>query len=179
MRECFFERELAGEPPLERLTAERLVAVSQRLADRKFWNELREEQVVVMTGESGKLYLQVMGVAGEHRAINVYRGARGLRYLNDLMEMSFEWPGETLVGHDLLAVEFTSRRDLRPADRELLDALEVPKKRGALMPSFSSRRPGFHIWYVNEPEGRELAAALELLERFLLQLAKSPQKAKL
>ncbi len=163
----FFANELAGEPSLELVTAERLVAVSQRLDDMKFWTRLPEERIVALAGETEVLYVQATGALGEFRSVTVYRGQRGLRYLNNLMDEVFEWHGEALESHDLIRVRFAARKDLRAADQALLEALGVPKVRGRKVPEFSSSRPGFHDWHVNDAEGRELARALEILERFL------------
>jgi len=164
----FFGKELAGEPPLEWVPAERLVAVSRRLGEKEFWRYLLEDEIVAVAGESQVLYLQVMGQLGEFQSVTAYRGQRGLRYLDDMMSGRFSWPGGALERHDLIRVLFAARKDMRAADRALLEALGVPKVRGVKVPEFSSCRPGFHDWHVNEAEGRDLARALELLERIIV-----------
>ncbi len=169
----FFAKELAGEPPLGLVTAERLVTVSRRLAEKEFWKYLLEDEIVAVAGESQMLYLQVMGQFGEFQSVTAYRGQRGLRYLDDMMSERLAWPGEALERHDLIRVRFAARKDLRTADRALLEALGVPKVRGVKVPEFSSCRPGFYDWHVNDAEGKDLAHALELLERILVMVEAS------
>ena len=164
----FFAKELAGEPPLERETARRLFAVAVHLFQVRFW-ELMPEVRVVACGEEELFYLNATGMLGGFLSLTVYRGSRGLAVLNRVRRQEYRWAGEMLVEQDFLRLRFTWRGDLRRADLKMLHELGLPKGKVDMVPEFSSARPGFLDWHVNNDEGLVLAKALEVFADFLKQ----------
>lgn len=162
----FFEKELAGEAPLRRETAERLYAVSRHLFQVRFW-ELMPEGRVLAVGEEEMFYLNATGTLGGFLSLTVYRGPRGLAFLNRVRGQEYQWAGEMLVEQNFLRLRFTFRGDLRRADLKMLHELGLPKGKVDMVPEFSSARPGFHDWHVNNDEGLVLAKALEVFAGFL------------
>lgn len=166
----FFGKELAGEPPLQRETAERLLAVAVHLFQVRFW-ELMPEERVLACGEEEMFYLNATGMLGGFLSLTVYRGPRGLAFLNRVRGQEYRWAGEMLVEQNFLRLRFTSRGDLRRADLKMLHVLGLPKGKADMVPEFSSARPGFQDWHVNNYEGLVLAKALEVFAGFLEQSA--------
>jgi hypothetical protein len=159
--ESFFARELPGETPLGHQTAERLCKAAASLRQLKPWSWMSEDQLVLVHDEGGRVHsVSVMGAVGEFEAVIVYVGAAGQRFF----EKAHEAPNlDLFLGEQHgMRVEFASRAELEPPDRELLRQLapEMMKGRGKV-PIFRTVRPGYLAWYPTEEEGSLLARGLE------------------
>ncbi|MBL8296564.1 MAG: hypothetical protein JNN08_32265 [Bryobacterales bacterium] len=161
MTESFFARELPGETPLGRQTAERLCKAAASLRLLKPWSWMSEDQLVLVRDDGGQVHsASVMGAVGEFEAVAVYVGAAGQRFF----EKAHGAPDlDLFLGEQHgIRVEFASRAELDPSDRELLRQLapEMMKGRGKV-PIFRTVRPGYLAWYPTEEEGSLLARGLE------------------
>ncbi len=164
----FFAKELAGEPPLERGTAERLFSVGMDLFHRRFWTIMTEDRLLAL-GEEEMLYLHATGVAGDFVSLSVYRGQQGLAFLNRVRRQEYRWSGDMVAEQNYLRLRYAFRGDLRRADLKMLHELGLPKGKVDVVPEFSSARPGYHDWHVNNDEGLVLAKALEIFDGFLVE----------
>ena len=164
----FFAKELAGEPPLERQTAERLYSVGMDLLRRRFWTLMTEDRLLAL-GEEEMLYLHATGVLGDFVSLSVYRGQEGLTFLNRVRRQEYRWAGELLAEQSFLRLRYGFRSDIRRADLKMLHTLGLPKGKVDIVPEFSSARPGYQDWYINNDEGLVLAKALEIFDGFLVE----------
>lgn len=161
MTESFFVRELPGETPLGRETAARLCKAAASLRQLKPWSWMAEDQLVLVRDAAGQTHsVSVMGAVGDFEAVAVYLGAEGQHFF----ERAHESPNlDLFLGEQRsVRVEFGSRSELGPPDRDLLRQLapEMMKGRGKV-PLFRAVRPGFLAWYPTEEEGSLLARGLE------------------
>jgi len=128
------------------------------------WKWMYEDDLFAVqnpeTDEMG--FVSVMGSIGEHYAISVYLGERGLYGFWDLQEsasdilcnqMFFEIPQ--------LQAFFEDRNFLHPKDRELIKRLGLKFRGRQSWPAFRSYRPGFFPWFLESDEARFLQYALE------------------
>jgi hypothetical protein len=126
------------------------------------WAWMREARVFGVknpaTGELG--FVSVMGMLGEHFAIAVYRGARGLYNLYALEEEQPDSPQIYLETGQLQA-SFENRQDLRPEDYAIIKQLGLKFRGRHAWPQFRCFRPGFVPWFLEAAEARFLAHALE------------------
>ena len=90
-----------------------------------------------------------------------------MAFFNKVRRQEYKWAGELLAEQDFLRLRYAWRRDLRRADLKMLRTLGLPKGTSDLVPEFSSARPGFHDWHLNNDEGLVLAKALEIFDGFL------------
>jgi hypothetical protein len=77
-----------------------------------------------------------------------------------MINAEFDNPAAILGTQNNVSVEFVRRKELTIPDRELLAALGHPLGRGTASPQFRATRPGYHPWYVTEPEARLLLECL-------------------
>lgn len=113
------------------------------------------------TGEQG--FVSVMGSLGEHFAIGLYLGARGLYGFWEMQNSSAEFNPELLLTTPQLQASFEDRDQLHPHDRALIKQLGLKYRGRQAWPMFRSLRPSFVPWYLDQAEARFLALGLEQL----------------
>ena len=112
------------------------------------------------TGELG--FVSIMGMAGEHYAVGVYRGAKGLYGYLHLKEMDpFLIRPEDLLNIPQLQASLEDRELLEKRDRDQIKSLGLKYRGRNAWPQFRSYRPGYAPWYIEKDEARLLAFAME------------------
>jgi len=167
MPTAFFERELAGEVPLSASTAAALLQSAVSLGRREPWKLLYEHQLIFVSapGWPEPHACSIMGTLGEVLAVAVYPGAAGYHFFRKLHAGDID--RDFFVGSQYsIKAEWVPRRELTKPDRELLASVTPPLPKGRPVPQFRTMRPGYHPWYLTEPEGAILATCLAELDKF-------------
>jgi hypothetical protein len=174
----FFEAQLPGEQPLSFETAVQLYQLSMEFFELKPWSFLDDDELILTNGsESGEIcYCGVMGALGEVFSFQVYVGAESYRLFQRITSGGPLTRGEFYASMQGVSAEWVMATDRTAPDRELLQALGHPNKRGSRAPIFRAARPGFHSWYVTEPEARLLIHCLHAALAFCRQEAKPVDK---
>ena len=110
------------------------------------------------TGEIG--FVSIMGMAGEHYAVAVYQGARGLYGFWHLQESAPYLEPQDVFNTPQLQASLEDREMLELADRNLIKALGLKYRGRHAWPMFRSYRPGYAPWYIEPAEARFLAHVL-------------------
>src|SRR5208283_4014838 len=99
----------------------------------------------------------VMGSMGEVLGLASYQGSVGVNFLLRLLNEEFppESP-DTVLYQAALLVDFVPRSELRKQDGAVLDQVQFQPTacRPRRYPKFSSYRPGYPPWFLDEPEAR-------------------------
>lgn len=113
--------------------------------------------------ESGRIgYCCVMGAAGEHYALAVYRGSEGLEGYREMARRGPTGdPLEILMLQDCLMASFEDRDQITKADHEIIRQLGHRFRGRGVWPLFRSYRPGYEPWYLTGGEARFLTVALD------------------
>jgi hypothetical protein len=111
------------------------------------------------TGEQG--FVGVMGMAGQHYCVSVYRGARALYQFWDYHDDPMSFQPETLFQIPQLMASFEDRDFLEKEDRAIIKQLGLKFRGANAWPLFRALRPGFFPWFIEPDEARFLTHALE------------------
>lgn len=129
------------------------------------WEWMTDEDIFGVenpkTGEIG--YCCVMGALGEHLALGVYLGTRGLAGYFFIRENAGKFSNEELmhVQHCLM-VSYEDRDYLSLRERELIKKLGYRFRGRRAWPKFQRFDPGFFPWHLNQKADVEfLAVAIE------------------
>ena len=150
------------------------------------WEWMTENDIfAVQNPENDQLgFVSVMGAAGEHYAISVYLGNKGLYGFWDLQQSAPDIAPNMFVEIPQLQAFFEDRDYLQPKDRDLIKQLGLKFRGRQSWPMFRSYRPGFFPWYLESDEARFLWYVLEQTmdvsmrfkdDRSLLQFADQEQ----
>lgn len=141
----------------------RLYAAAARVKSLAPWDWMEEMDVFgVQSPETGEMgFVSVMGLLGEHFAVAVYLGAKGLHGFLDLEADHLEASPYSLFEIPQLQASFEDRDALEKEDREVIKSLGLKFRGGSAWPMFRSIRPGFHPWFVEGWEARLLTCAIE------------------
>jgi len=172
----FFEKQLAGEEPPALETMKRLYEASVKLFGFAPWEHFFDRQLVLLEDPVSKetCHCLILGALGEVFALQAYIGSESYRMHRRMQA------GEPLVPQDFFSamtgagVEFVMPSELTKPDKELLQALGNPVKRGARVPVFRAFRPGCQPWYVTGPEAITLMACVEATTAMFLEYLKHP-----
>src|SRR5262245_5827031 len=145
------------EPTLEEWRALYREAIAFR--DLEPWEWMWDSDVFgVQDPESSEIgYCCVMGQLGEHFALGVYRGSRGLAghwemRLQAREPEAGEDPMEILLLQDCLMASFEDRKLLTPEDLGVIKQLGLKFRGPNAWPQFRSYRPGYEPWYLTGEE---------------------------
>lgn len=108
-------------------------------------------------------FVSVMGMAGEHYAVALYLGTRGLFEFWHFQQNQARVQPEALLLLPQLQVSFADRDVLDTHDRELLKAAGVKPRGRNAWPRLRSHRPGLLPWHITSAEVAPLYMALEQL----------------
>lgn len=132
------------------------------------WNWMEEIDLFgVQDPADGSLdFVSVMGMAGEHFAIAVYRGAQAVHDLLQLHENPSDDPresGERIMEIPQLQLSFEDRDFLEDEDLQLIKELGLHFRGARAWPQFRAYRPGCFPWWIDRDDARILERALDQL----------------
>jgi hypothetical protein len=136
-----------------------------RIKDVAPWTWMVETDVFgVQNPETGDLgFVSVMGMRGEHFAVSLYLGAKGLYGFWEFEENSESISPDRLLEIPQLQASFEDRDELQNQDRALIKTLGLKFRGKKAWPNFRSFRAGFMPWHLEAGEVRFLTHALHQL----------------
>jgi hypothetical protein len=154
----FFEKQLAGDPPLSLETAQELCREAIHLIELHPWDRLSERHLLFFgTARSEPSVCSIMGANGEVFALAVYPGLEGYYSFQRVYDDPDYGLDDFLFEQRSIKIELVARSELTRQDRELLKAVRYPASL-QVAPQFRAMRPAYYPWYISEPEGVILAA---------------------
>lgn len=157
-------------PGLPAEVARPLVQAAERVADLKPWEFMSDLHLIGVRDETtGELLVaSVLGALREVFAVVFYRGEVGKRWILKMATEPIDSdPEGILEAMDFLKVEWTTKKELQPPDRETLTAAGLESAgRGRRWPRFQSCRLGWYPWFISEAEARQLTDHLGKVARF-------------
>ncbi len=142
---------------------EALYDAAEQFKKEECWDHMSDDDIFgvkdLETGEIG--YCCIMGAGGEHFALAVYRGSKGLDGLLKLRYGEVD-PNNTDVLHmnDCLMASFEDRKYLDERDRKIIKKLGRKFRGRNAWPLFRDYKPGYHPWFMNSKDVRSLTTAL-------------------
>ena len=170
----FFAKQLAGEEPPRLETMKRLYEVSMKFFDFAPWEFFGDRELVLLEDPVSKAtcHCLVMGMLGEVFALQAYIGNESYRLQKRIRAQEPLAPEDFFFALTGVGVEFVMPWELIKLDKELLQALGNPVKRGARVPQFRAYRPGYRPWYITEPEAITLTACVDAMNAMFLEFLK-------
>jgi hypothetical protein len=140
-----------------------LFDLMNRIHDLAPWDWMEEVDLFgVQDPDSGEVgFVSIMGMAGEHYAIGVYRGARGLYGFWHMQEIGPFMQPQDLLNTPQLQASYEDRDMLEKRDHQLIKSLGLKYRGRNAWPMFRSYRPGYAPWHIEPAEARFLALVLE------------------
>lgn len=120
------------------------------------------------TGEPN--FVSVMGAAGEHYAVALYKGVIGLYSFLFVQNLGPEVGAEAILDMPQIQASFENREMVEKRDREHMKALGLKFRGRHAWPIFRSYRAGYAPWFIDKAEARTLTYALEQLIDVVLRL---------
>lgn len=147
-----------------------------RIKELAPWTWMVETDVFgVQNPETGDLgFVSVMGMQGEHFAIGLYLGAKGLYDFWDFEETGEFGSPERLLEIPQLQVSFEDRDELENQDRTVIKSLGLKFRGKKAWPMFRSFRAGFMPWHLEAGEVRFLVYALDQLAEVAPRFKENP-----
>lgn len=144
----------------------RLYELGTQVRAMEPWLWMEESDVFgVKDPQSGEfLFISVMGLLGEYRAVAVYPGVRSLMQFWHMQRLP---AGEEIA--DMLSTihhvhaAFGKKSELERAEKQILETLRLKFKGANCWPRFRSFRPGWFPWLADAQEAHWLMLALEQL----------------
>ncbi len=128
------------------------------------WEWMTDEEIFgVENPETGEIgYCCVMGALGEHLALGVYLGTKGLAGYQFIRDHSDKYDSEELMHlQKCIMMSFEDRDYLSSKERELIRKLGYRFRGKQAWPKFQRFDPGFYPWYLEKSDVRFLAVAIE------------------
>lgn len=140
----------------------RLMAQIKNLAP---WDWMEEGDIFgIQMPETGELgFVSVMGALGEHFAVAVYQGARGLGGFWNMQSKGPKLSPEIVLQVPQLQAAFEDRDLISKEDRDVMKQLGLKYRGANAWPQFRSYRPGCFPWLIEKDEAKMLICALEQL----------------
>ncbi len=126
------------------------------------WEWMEETDLFgVQNPETKELgFASVMGTLGEHYAVAVYLGAKGLHGFWSMQEAGPHISPEQFFEIPQMQASFEDRNELSQKDRKLIKKLGLKFRGRQAWPMFRSYRPGYVPWYLEAAEARFLTHVL-------------------
>jgi hypothetical protein len=154
----------------------RLYDAASKVKEVAPWEWMAEDIVFGVrnpeTAEPG--FVSVMGALGEHYAIAVYLGPKGLYGLWAIEAEGGSGPPETILETPQLQASWEDRNTLRTQDREIIKELGLKFRGRNAWSMFRSYRPGYAPWFLEAGEARFLAHVLEQVPDVTLRFREDP-----
>lgn len=129
------------------------------------WDWMEEGDIFgIQMPETGELgFISVMGALGEHFAVAVYQGAKGLGGFWNMQSKGPQLSPEIVLQVPQLQASFEDRDLIEKEDRDLMKTLGLKYRGANAWPQFRSYRPGCFPWFIEKNEAEMLICALEQL----------------
>lgn len=140
------------------------------------WEWMEESDIFgIQMPETGKLgFISVMGMLGEHFAVAVYQGVKGLGGFWNIQRLGYAAPPELVLQIPQLQASFKDRDMVDKADRDVMKQLGLKFRGANAWPLFRSYRPGCFPWHIEQEEARMLICALEQLLEVAPRFSENP-----
>jgi hypothetical protein len=127
------------------------------------WEWMEEDDIFgIQIPETKELgFLSVMGTLGEHYAIAVYQGVKGLGGFWQMHSQGPKLTPELVLQIPQLQASFEDREMITKEDRDVMKTLGLKYRGANAWPQFRSYRPGCFPWFVEREEAKILIYALE------------------
>ncbi len=141
------------------------------------WEWMEESDIFgIQIPETGDLgFVSVMGMLGEHFAVAVYQGAKGLGGFWNMHSLGPELTPEFALQVPQLQASFEDRDLIAKEDREVMKKLGLKFRGVKAWPQFRSYRPGCFPWLIEGDEARVLICALEQLLEIAPRFKENPK----
>jgi hypothetical protein len=129
------------------------------------WDWMLEDDIFgIQMPETKELgFISVMGNLGEHFAIAVYQGAKGLGGFWNMQAAGAKLPPESILQVPQLQASFEDREMVEKEDRDVMRKLGLKFRGAKAWPLFRSYRPGCLPWHIEKQEAETLSHALAQL----------------
>lgn len=140
------------------------------------WDWMEELDIFgVQIPETGELgFVSVMGTMGEHFAIAVYQGAKGLGGFWNMQAQGPKLKPEIVLQVPQLQASFEDRDLIAKEDRDVMKTLGLKYRGSNAWPQFRSYRPGCYPWFIEKQEAGMLICALEQVLQVTPLFKKNP-----
>jgi hypothetical protein len=127
------------------------------------WEWMEEDDIFgfQMPGTEELGFVSVMGTLGEHYAVAVYQGTKGLSGFWHMQELGPDMTPEVLLNVPQLQASFEDREEITKEDRDVIKQLGLKFRGAKAWPQFRSFRPGCFPWYIEKAEAEMLICGLE------------------
>lgn len=141
------------------------------------WNWMEESDIfgiqMPKTDELG--FVSVMGMLGEHFAVAVYQGEKGLSGFWNMHSLGPKLTPEFALQIPQLQASFEDRELITREDREVMKKLGLKYRGAKAWPQFRSYRPGCFPWLIEQDEAKMLTCALEQLLEIAPRFRENPK----
>ena len=140
------------------------------------WDWMEESDIFgIRMPETAELgFISVMGMLGEHFAIAVYQGAKGLGGFWQMHSQGPKLSREFVLQVPQLQASFEDRDLIAKEDRDVMKQLELKYRGANAWPQFRSYRPGCFPWHIEKDEAKALICALEQLLQVAPRFQENP-----
>lgn len=144
---------------------QRLYGLMAQIKELAPWEWMEESDIFgVQIPETEELgFVSVMGALGEHFAVAVYQGAKGLGGFWNMQLQGPKLTPEFVLQIPQLQASFEDREMITKEERDIMKALGLKYRGTNAWPQFRSYRPGCFPWHIEKNEASVLNNALEQL----------------
>ena len=143
----------------------RLYELMDEIRELAPWEFMYEDDIfgVQFPGTDNLGFVSVMGSLGEHLAIAVYIGKKGLEGFLAMEEMGDSLPADVVLQVPQIQAAFEDRELITPEDRKIMKQLNLKFRGAKAWPQFRSFRSACVPWYLEREEAQMLIHGLEQL----------------
>ncbi len=155
----------------------RLYAAAAAFKQEAPWEWMEEDELFgVRDPETGEIgYMSIMGILGEHLALDIFLGAEGLDGFWYMHLGKTQDNPAFLLEVPQLQVSFEDRETLHARDREVIKALGLKFRGQQAWPMFRDYTPGRAPWFITSQQARFLTVALEQVLDVIHRLRDNPE----
>jgi hypothetical protein len=155
---------------------QKLFDLMAQLKNLSPWEWMEESDIFgIQMSETGELgFVSVMGMLGEHFAVAVYQGAKGLGGFWNMHSQGRKLTPEFVLQIPQLQASFEDREMISKEDREVMKKLGLKYRGAKAWPQFRSYRPGCFPWHIEKNEAEMLICALEQLLQVAPRVKENP-----
>ena len=141
----------------------KLYDLMAQLKDLSPWEWMEEDDIFgIQMPETGELgFVSVMGTLGEHLAVAVYQGVKGLGGFWQMHSQGPKLTPEFALQIPQVQASFEDRDLIAKEDRDVIKQLGLKFRGAQAWPQFRSYRPGCFPWFIEKGEANILICALE------------------